>query len=61
MQTVHAAERQALHCYPMHRTHVVCYHVRDRLCRLVALAADRTCIVLPVRYELNLYMLCRRK
>jgi hypothetical protein len=25
------------------------------------LAAERRCIVLPVRYELNLYMLCRRK
>jgi hypothetical protein len=25
------------------------------------LATQRRCIVLPVRYELNLYMLCRRK
>jgi hypothetical protein len=24
-------------------------------------ATQRSCIVLPVRYELNLYMLCRRK
>jgi Leucine-rich repeat (LRR) protein len=30
----------------------------DRLC---GLATQRRCIVLPVRYELNLYMLCRRK
>jgi hypothetical protein len=25
------------------------------------LAAERSCIVFPVRYELNLYMLCRKK
>jgi hypothetical protein len=25
------------------------------------LATERRCSVLPVRYELNLYMLCRRK
>jgi hypothetical protein len=25
------------------------------------LAAEQRCIVFPVRYELNLYMLCRRK
>jgi hypothetical protein len=25
------------------------------------LATQRRCIVLPVRYKLNLYMLCRRK
>jgi hypothetical protein len=25
------------------------------------LATEQRCIVLPVRYELNLYMLCRRK
>jgi hypothetical protein len=42
-------------------------HVRvtshDRLCGLVARvpATQWRCIVLPVRYELNLYMLCRRK
>jgi hypothetical protein len=25
------------------------------------LATERRCVVFPVRYELNLYMLCRRK
>jgi hypothetical protein len=35
---------------------------KDSLCGLVEfLAAQRRYIVLPVRYELNLYMLCRRK
>jgi hypothetical protein len=28
---------------------------------VIVLATERRCIVLPVRYELNLYMLCRRK
>jgi hypothetical protein len=61
---------------PGYRTEMYCaaYEVRtefiyviwkkvDRLCGLVVgvLAAERRCIVLPVRYELNLYMLCRRK
>jgi hypothetical protein len=37
--------------------------VKKQLCGLVVrvLATERRCIVLPVRYELNLYMLCRRK
>jgi hypothetical protein len=35
----------------------------DRLCGLVVRvpAAERRCIVLPVRYELNVYVLRRRK
>jgi hypothetical protein len=36
-----------------------CASPLDLLCEF--LAAERRCIVLPVRYELNLYMLCRRK
>jgi hypothetical protein len=35
----------------------------DRLCVLVVqfMATERRCIVLPVRYELNVYMLCRKR
>jgi hypothetical protein len=36
------------------------FTLRQRSVRNWFLATQRRCIVLPVRYELNLYMLCRR-
>jgi hypothetical protein len=41
----------------------VCICKKDRLCGLVVrvLAMERKCVVFPVSYEMNLYMLCRRK
>jgi hypothetical protein len=41
-----------------------CFHICRRPPLLSSgqfLVAQRRCIVLPMRYELNLYMLCRRE
>jgi hypothetical protein len=44
-----------------HLNSISCTDVETASVVLEFLAADRRCIVYPVRYELNLYMLCRRK
>jgi hypothetical protein len=46
------------------RTEFICYvekYTDSVVLRSEFMATERRCIVLPVRYELNLYMLCRRE